>query len=122
MSQSDLFQKLRTILLPYAAHLVVVTDEPSNYYLETQHIMKNKKPMFFAAVRTGKSYTSFHFMPVYTFPELLNGVSQALLKRMQGKSCFNFQEIEPVLFAELTTLVGRGFEQYQNAGYILAKA
>jgi hypothetical protein len=44
-------------------------------------------------VRKGKSYVSFHLIPVYMFPDLLKGLSPALEKRMQGKSCFNFKTV-----------------------------
>jgi hypothetical protein len=57
-------------------------------------------------------------MPVYLHPELLEDVSEALKKRMQGKSCFNFKQIDDALFAELEALVARGYAAYQEAGYI----
>ena len=62
----------------------------------------------FAAVRKGKSYVSFHLFPVYMFPELLHGLSPALKKRMQGKSCFNFKTVDEELLAELRELTARG--------------
>jgi hypothetical protein len=63
-------------------------------------------------VRKGKNYVSFHLMALYVFPEMLKSVSPALLQRMQGKSCFNFTQIDEELFAELERLTAasaRGF-------------
>ena len=40
----------------------------------------------------------------------------ALKKRMQGKSCFNFDTIEPPLMTELSGLVKQGANRYKAAG------
>lgn len=50
-SFSEVYEKLRAILKPYAPKMVVVQDTANCYYLDTNHIMKNKKPLFFAAAR-----------------------------------------------------------------------
>jgi hypothetical protein len=62
------------------------------------------KPRFFGAVQTRKSYVSYHLMPVYENPSLLDGISDGLRKKMQGKSCFNFTVSDPSLFEELDAL------------------
>ena len=80
--------------------------------------MKNGKPLFFGAVQIRKRYVSFHLMPVYVNPDLLTDAGPALLKRMHGKSCFNFTKIEPNLFEELATLTQSGFDDYGKEGYI----
>src|SRR5258705_11526742 len=64
------FEQLKGILKPYAAKLVVTADTSQNYMLDVNHVMKNKHRLFFAGVRVGKAYVSFHLMPVYTFSEL----------------------------------------------------
>jgi hypothetical protein len=53
-------------------------------------------------------------MPMYIFPELLRGISPALKKRMQGKSCFNFKAIDDELFAELGVLADKGFQRFKR--------
>ena len=77
-------------MAPYVASLDAKKDEPSELYLDTRHLQKNKQPLFFGAVQVKKAFVSFHLMPVYLQPQLLDGVSPALKARMQGKSCFNF--------------------------------
>src|SRR6266404_6979885 len=106
------FEKLKTILKPYEAKLIVVHDTDNNYYLDTSHVMKNKQRLFFAAVRAGKAYVSFHLMPVYASPDLLKDMSPELRKRMQGKSCFNFKEVDKKLFAELKVLTKDGAARF----------
>ncbi len=112
------FQALKGILEPLAPSLVTVHDGADHFYLDTAHLQANRKPLFFGAVRTGRKYVSFHLMPVYLWPELLDGISDGLRARMQGKSCFNFRAPDPELLAELEALVREGFGRYQGAGYV----
>jgi hypothetical protein len=65
----------------------------------------------------GKSYVSYHLVPVYGCPDLVEKLSERLRARMQGKACFNFQAAEPALFEELTRLTERGFRAFKKAGY-----
>ena len=112
------FQKLRAILEPYASKLIVVHDTDSNYYLDTKHVMKNKHRVFFGAVRLGKAYVSFHLMPVYARPALLDDISPELKKHMQGKSCFNFKSVDVKLFKELARLTKTGFATFNDPGFL----
>jgi len=119
MATSDefqsIFKKLRAILEPYAAKLVLVHDTDTHYYLDTKLVMPaTKLPLFFAAARIQKSYVSFYLMPVYACPELSKSVSPALKKRMQGKSCFNFKSVDENLFADLAKLTAAGFKKFQD--------
>ena len=119
MKDSDIiFDHLKNILMNYAQDMVVAINEPDHFYLNTHHIMKNKKPMYFASVKVNKNYVSFHLMPVYVFPELLDKVSPELKKRMQGKSCFNFKKFDDALFIELTDLTRAGFHKFEQADYL----
>jgi len=112
------FEKLKTILKPYEAKLIVVHDTDNNYYLDTSHVMKNKQRLFFAAVRAGKAYVSFHLMPVYASPDLLKDMSPELRKRMQGKSCFNFKTVDEKLFKELEKITKSGFKKFNDSEFL----
>lgn len=118
ISKSQVFTELRSVLVPYASQLVVTYDGADGYSLDTRHILPNRQPLFFGSVKVQKNYVSFYLMPVYVFPELLEGISDELRKRMQGKSCFNFKKLDSDLFSELASLTRAGFERYQTAGYI----
>lgn len=111
---ADVFAALRQILGPFRDQLVVQTDKPGNYHMEIPSIIHRGKSMYFAGVRTGKNYVSFHLMPVYGAPELLKGMSPALKKRMQGKSCFNFTAVDQDCFAELGRLTGAGLKIFKS--------
>lgn len=114
----QVYQALRPLLAQHAAVLVVTHDEPEQLYLDTAFLQQNKKPLFFGAVQLKKNYVSYHLMPIYLAPELLDGISAALRARMQGKSCFNFKTVEPELFAELAILTATGLAYYQQQGYL----
>lgn len=114
----ETFQKLKAILEPYASKLIVVHDTDSNYYLDTKHVMKNKHRIFFGAVRAGKAYVSFHLMPVYASPALLEDMSPELKKHMQGKSCFNFKNVDAKLFKELARLTKAGFAKFNDPKFL----
>ncbi len=114
----QIFCQLKAILVPYASGLDLEKDTADNYYLNTRFILKNKSPLFFASVKIAKNYVSFHLMPVYMTPELLNDISPVLSRRMQGKSCFNFKKVDINLFKKLDVLVSAGYLQYQKKGYV----
>jgi len=112
------FTELSAILRPHARKLVVKTDSATELYVDTRHLMKNKKPLFFGAVQARKSSVSFHLMPIYMEPALLDAVSPELKARMQGKSCFTFTAIDKQLFRELAGLVKAGYASYKAQGYV----
>jgi hypothetical protein len=112
------FHELKAILQPSAEQLDVKVNTDSELYIDTQYIQKNKNPLFFGAVQIKKNYVSYYLMPVYVDPTLLDGISAKLKKRMQGKSCFNFSEIDRALFEELAQLTAAGFASYQEQGFI----
>ena len=104
------FARLKSILKKHGRRMVTVGDAPGNYQLNTRLIGPNKKPLMFGAVQTRQRYVSYHFFPVYMNPGLLAGLSPELRRRMQGKACFNFKQVDPRLFAELAALTQAGAE------------
>src|SRR6056297_575685 len=95
------FRALRSILVPFGDELTVTTDTPTAYVLDTPYSKRWKKELSFGKAEIGKRYVSFHLFPVYMYPDLLDGVSDELRGRMQGKSCFNFTRVAPTLLEEL---------------------
>jgi hypothetical protein len=118
MALQEIFDGLRPIMSEHADSLDVKTDAVGDYYLDTHHIMKNGKPLFFGAVQIKARFVSFHLMPVYVNPGLLDGISEDLRKRMHGKSCFNFRKVDTALFRELADLTRAGYRDYKAKGYI----
>ncbi|MCC6501388.1 MAG: hypothetical protein IT313_14065 [Anaerolineales bacterium] len=108
------FERLKKILKPYAPKMTVKMDNQSAFYLDGPYSEKYKRELYFASTHIKKNYVSFYLMPVYMYPDLLKGISPALKKHMQGKSCFNFKQVEPELFKELAALTKKGFERFQK--------
>jgi hypothetical protein len=115
---APVYAALHRILAPYAASLDIKRDDGTELYVDTRHLQKNKKPLFFGAVQTKKAAVSYHLMPVYLKPQLLDGLSPELKARMQGKSCFNFATVEPALFQELAALTQAAHASYQEQGFV----
>jgi hypothetical protein len=111
------FEKLKSIIKPYASKFKVKADTPDSFYLEGKYSEKWKNELFFASTQIKKNYVSFYLMPVYMYPDLLKGISPDLKKHMQGKSCFNFKKIEPALFDELSELTKMGFDRLMKEEY-----
>ena len=105
------YRRLRSILEPYAPKMYVSGDSATGYSLDTAPEAERVPATWFGAVRLGKAYVSYYLMSVYADPQLLDDVSPALKKRMQGKSCFNFTQVDEELFSELASLTARGYER-----------
>src|SRR2546429_9354120 len=114
----EVFAKLKAIFQPYAKKMDIAQDNEQYYLLNTRHIMKNKQPLCFGGVRLGKAYVSFYLMSVYACPDLLKNMSTDLKKRMQGKSCFNFKEVDGKLFKELAQLTKAGAARFSDGKFI----
>ena len=112
------FASLKAIFQPYAKKLDVAHDSQTYYLLNTRHIMKNKQPLCFGGVRRCKGYVSVYLMSVYACPDLLRSMSPELKKRMQGKSCFNFKEVDEKLFKELSQLTRAGAARFTDEKFI----
>ena len=96
------------------------SDNPGDYTLIGPPTECSRgKEVWFGGVQTRKNYVSYHLMPVYVFPELLDGISEELKKRMQGKSCFNFRQADRELFQELAKLTDLGYRRFKLERLIL---
>jgi len=116
------FDRLKGVLRPYAGDMHVHADNDTNYGLDMAPATDRNPTTWFAAVRRGKRYVSIYLMPVYVEPSLLDGASPELRRRMQGKSCFNFTQVDEPLIGELEGILRRGYEATAgNASWGAAK-
>ncbi|HEX5015108.1 MAG TPA: hypothetical protein VFV72_13230 [Candidatus Limnocylindrales bacterium] len=104
------FGRLRSILEPYAPKMYVTADSEAFYSLDMAPEKEREPATWFGGVRRGKAYVSYYLMSIYADPGLVAEISPALKKRMQGKSCFNFTQVDESLFDELKRLTARGYE------------
>ena len=96
---------LRDVMLAEAGGMTATRDRPGHLELRTPAIdAKTGELGWFGTVTTRASYVAFHLMPLYADPALADGISDALAKRRQGKTCFNFKRPDKALFDELAAL------------------
>ncbi len=105
------FAHLKGLLEPYAREMHVSADDEQNFGVDRAPEAERTPTTWFGAVRRGKRYVSIYLMPVYAEPSLLDDASPELLRRKQGKSCFNFARVDDRLFGELETILRRGYER-----------
>jgi len=110
------FERLKTILAPYEPKMDIAQDTGRMYMLNTRHLLKKNYPLMFGAVRLGKNYVSYHLMAVYATPDV--PMSPELKKRMQGKACFNFKEVDERLFKELAKITKEGAKRFSNEKFV----
>jgi hypothetical protein len=92
---APVFAALKPVLAKHVKKMQVKADTEIEYTLYTKKpspFPQHKgEPLFFASIRVGKAYVSFHLLPLYMCPSLATQVPAGLKKRMQGKACFNFK-------------------------------
>ncbi len=112
-----LFERIRAMFRRHEAKAVVMHDEAARYYLGTHEVRaKDGYRTWLGGVEAKKNYVSAHLIPVYAHSELLDGASKDLRRRMQGKSCFNFKNMDEALLSELEALIGRGVAAFEADG------
>lgn len=116
----EVFGWLRGVMAAQARGFVVTADKPGYYQLDAQRpYIPNKPPSaYFGAVKTGKRYVSYYLMALYMDKALVDSVTPALKKRMQGMSCFNFTKVDEALAADLGEVTRRCAEAYRERGLL----
>jgi hypothetical protein len=107
----DVYERLKGLLAPYEARTYRTAEGAAGYGLDLAPPGERNPTTWFAGVRRGKRYVSYYLMPIYVDPSLADGISPALARRRQGKSCFNFTAVDEALFAELEDLTRASWER-----------
>lgn len=117
-----LFDDLKAILSPYAAHFTVRRDEPGYYDLWSERDVvvegRNRTEVFFAGLIIQKAYVGFYFMPIYAEAELATFFGPELLAALKGKSCFHIKHMTPETRAQIADALSRGYELYVKRGWV----
>jgi hypothetical protein len=124
----SVFQWLRGIATAHATLASVGEDTPTLYTLiaevgpETvrlRGVQAAGTTMPVVYLKVGKSYVSFHLLGLYMNPSLEGQISAELIKRKQGKTCFNFRKEDSDLTAELRDLTRKSIVALRSRGFIL---
>jgi hypothetical protein len=100
--------RLRAILDPYAALLETATI----YGIPTLRRPGANAHDWFAFVKPASRHIGFYLLPMHTHPELRDGLSPGLAKRLTGKATFTFATVDEELCSELEVVVARAYEVY----------
>jgi hypothetical protein len=111
------FAALRKLLESVSSEISIQTDKPDNYHTVFPELTHRGKPLYFAGVKTGKNYVSYHLLPLYYNPDLNKQVPAELKKRKQGMACFNFASVDDARFAELRTLSALGLKMFKTTEF-----
>ena len=112
----DVYTILRAMMKSFSDSLVVKADSKDGLMLVGPNPDIKGRELWFGGVEIKKNYVSYHLMPVYMNPGLLDDLSPELRKRMQGKSCFNFKKVDEKLFSDLRDLTKKGHDWFvENA-------
>jgi hypothetical protein len=105
------YARLFKLLSKHKDKLSVGIRKPGTIWMSVNGETYRGKPLYYAGVRMGKNYVSYHLVTVY-----MNKVkmSPELKKRMQGLGCFNFTSIDEKLFSELDKLTVEGLKNYSG--------
>ena len=120
---ANVFAALKAVMAGQSSRLMVQQDGPREYTLVTKSPSRfpqhKGQPMWFGAVKIGKSYVSYHLMPLYMNARLTNTISPALKKRMQGKSCFNFKTApDAATLEELKRLTAAAVDHWADQNWL----
>ncbi len=108
---AEVDRRLRQIFDPFRSRLVATTDDTVGLMLQIPGL-EDQPWGYVGGTRVGKRYVSVYLMSVYAHPEVVESMSPALRRRMQGKSCFNFTTVDEPLFEELGQIAQAGFDRY----------
>jgi hypothetical protein len=114
---STLYEQLRSVLQRSSVGLKIAHDQPGDFHLVTPGDTPRHQEIFFGAVKIQKNFVSYYLMPIYLYPDLLDGASNSLLRRLKGKSCFRFTRLDDRLLNELSVLTQRGKQRFQQEGW-----
>jgi hypothetical protein len=112
------FAALREIMRKHAGGMIVLRDTPVDFSLVSPATGPNKQPLWFGAVLLKKSAVTYHLLPLYFNPGLQDAVPAELLRRKQGKACFNFQRPDAALFAQLDELTRAARANWERNGFL----
>ncbi len=122
--RNAIFSKLKSSLRKQCPPMVCSKDTRDTYEIignvEVPYGSSKKlvPGMYFASIVARKDMVSFYFLPMYYAQKEYDDIAPALLKRLKGKTCFNFRKEEQVVEKELNALLKRGTKVWKKLRYV----
>jgi len=118
----EIQDKLRAILSKYCPPLTAKVDTPGRYELYSIKDVvidgRKRSEVYFAGAIIQKSFVGFYFMPMYSSPGFIEGLSPELKRCIKGKACLNIKKAEENLFKEIEKMTRDGFKIYRRNKWI----
>ena len=111
------FAALKGLLVKHARHLMVVTDAPDEYTLNTRKRGASGEPMLFGSAQMRTSHVSYQLMPMQLDPALAAALTPGLRKHLQGKRGFSFTTLDPAVLEELDLLTRAAMASFTRKGF-----
>lgn len=106
---------------PFTARTGAVKGKRDYNLMTTKAITlegRKREGLYFASVIGQKDFVGFYFMPIYMAPEMGETLSPALMKLLQGKSCFQVKVMTPELRKGMKDALERGMKWYLENGWL----
>lgn len=87
----------------------------------TKKAMQGKQQVdsfYFGSVVPKPKDIRLYYFPIYTHASEFTWVSGELRKCLKGKSCFHIKKLSDELIADLSTMINKGIELYENEDLI----
>jgi hypothetical protein len=106
----ELEAALRALLVPYEGRL----EAGHIYGIDVLHRPGARAHDWFAGVRPGKGTAKLMLLPIKAHPDLLDGISPALRKRLSGDALFTLEPGDEALLPELERLIAAAYDAYSG--------
>ena len=73
---------------------------------------------YFGSVVPKPNDIRLYYFPIYTHASEFTWISDELRKCLKGKSCFHFKKLSDELIADISKMINKGIELYENEDLI----
>jgi hypothetical protein len=102
-------KRIWSLLDPYRGEL----EEATIYSMPSLRWPGAKAHDYFAAVKAATNHVSLFLLVADSYPDVLEGTPEALLKRRSGKAAFNFRTLDEGMARDLAALLARLYARYR---------
>ena len=106
--------ELEGALVAMLARFEGTLERAEIYGIQVLHRPGARAHDWFAGVRPGKGSAKLMLLSIKDHPEILEGVSPALLKRRTGDALFTLKPGDEELLPELEGVIARAFDVYME--------
>lgn len=119
----EIFQTIRASMQPYETlgfNSRVNSDTEYDLWSDKNVMLlgKKKNEIYFAGLKIMTNSVTFHFMLIYTNPEVKELLHPDLLKLLKGKSCFHFKKLDQIMMEHVSHALDIGYKAYKKNEWV----